>query len=135
LGGPTVRLRERRRETGSPPLDAAPDRRPLVGVDRQPPGQHGVDYLTKFGFGDIQAYMILGSAPIEGRLSGVVDIPNSCSTVYIPTGIFDIDVRPSAAGPAQVCSGHGRAEGQFLTPRRRCPPDRRQAAWTQGPID
>jgi formamidase len=34
-----------------------------------------------------------------------VDIPNSCSTVYIPTAIFDIDVRPSAEGPAQVESG------------------------------
>ena len=66
---------------------------------------HAIDYLTKFGYSDIQAYMILGSAPIEGRLSGVVDIPNSCSTVYIPTGIFDIDVRPSAAGPAQVTGG------------------------------
>src|SRR4029079_12806005 len=32
----------RRREPGSTPLDAAPDRRPLVGVDR-PPGNHGVD--------------------------------------------------------------------------------------------
>ena len=66
---------------------------------------HAIDYLTKFGYSDIQAYMILGSAPIEGRLSGVVDIPNSCSTVYIPTAIFDIDVRPSAAGPAQVAQG------------------------------
>jgi formamidase len=47
---------------------------------------HAIDYLTKFGYSDIQAYMILGSAPTEGRLSGVVDIPNSCSTVYIPTG-------------------------------------------------
>ena len=66
---------------------------------------HAIDYLTKFGYSDIQAYMILGSAPIEGRLSGVVDIPNSCSTVYIPTAIFDIDVRPSATGPAQVTQG------------------------------
>ncbi len=50
--------------------------------------------------------MILGSAPIEGRLSGVVDIPNSCSTVYIPTAIFDFDVRPSAQGaPHQVKQG------------------------------
>jgi formamidase len=66
---------------------------------------HAIDYLTKFGYSPIQAYMILGSAPIEGRLSGVVDIPNSCSTVYIPTAIFDINVRPSAGGPAQVESG------------------------------
>ena len=66
---------------------------------------HAIDYLTKFGYSDIQAYMILGAAPIEGRLSGVVDIPNSCSTVYIPTAIFDFDVTPSARGPFQVQSG------------------------------
>ena len=65
---------------------------------------HAIDYLMKFGYSDIQAYMILGAAPIEGRLSGVVDIPNSCSTVYIPTAIFDFDVRPSASGPHQVQS-------------------------------
>jgi formamidase len=65
---------------------------------------HAIDYLTKFGYSAIQAYMILGAAPIEGRLSGVVDIPNSCSTVYIPTAIFDFDVRPSASGPHQVHS-------------------------------
>ena len=44
--------------------------------------------------------MILGAAPIEGRLSGVVDIPNSCSTVYIPTAIFDFDVAPVRRGAA-----------------------------------
>jgi len=65
---------------------------------------HAIDYLTKFGYSRIQAYMILGAAPIEGRLSGVVDIPNSCSTVYIPTGIFDFPVAPSAAGPHKVKS-------------------------------
>jgi formamidase len=68
---------------------------------------HAIDYLAKFGYSRIQAYMILGSAPIEGRLSGVVDIPNSCSTVYIPTEIFDIDVRPSANGPVQIDPGRG----------------------------
>ena len=68
---------------------------------------HAIDYLSKFGYSRIQAYMILGSAPIEGRLSGVVDIPNSCSTVYIPTEIFDIDIRPSAKGPVQIDPGIG----------------------------
>ena len=66
---------------------------------------HAIDYLTKFGYSDIQAYMILGAAPIEGRLSGVVDIPNSCSTVYIPTAIFDFPVAPSADGPFQIDPG------------------------------
>ena len=74
---------------------------------------HAIDYLEKFGYSRIQAYMILGSAPIEGRLSGVVDIPNSCSTVYIPTAIFDIDVRPSAAGPAQVTGGMAVPKASF----------------------
>jgi formamidase len=66
---------------------------------------HAIDYLTKFGYSPEQAYLLLGAAPIEGRLSGVVDIPNSCSTVYIPTAIFDFDIRPSAAGPHQVKQG------------------------------
>jgi formamidase len=74
---------------------------------------HAIDYLTKFGYSAIQAYMILGSAPIEGRLSGVVDIPNSCSTVYIPTAIFDIDIQPSAAGPTQVDPGMGVPTASF----------------------
>ena len=68
---------------------------------------HAIDYLQKFGYSDIQAYMILGAAPIEGRLSGVVDIPNSCSTVYIPTAIFDFPVAPSSDGPHQVDPGMG----------------------------
>jgi formamidase len=68
---------------------------------------HAIDYLQKFGYSDIQAYMILGAAPIEGRLSGVVDIPNSCSTVYIPTEIFDFDVRPGKNGPHQIDPGMG----------------------------
>ncbi|MFV0463669.1 MAG: formamidase [Nostocoides sp.] len=68
---------------------------------------HAIDYLTTFGWTPEQAYMILGAAPIEGRLSGVVDIPNSCSTVYLPTEIFDIDVRPSKAGPAKIDPGQG----------------------------
>ncbi len=68
---------------------------------------HAIDYLQTFGYSDIQAYMILGAAPIEGRLSGVVDIPNSCSTVYIPTAIFDFDVAPSSRGPVRIDPGPG----------------------------
>jgi formamidase len=67
---------------------------------------HAIDYLMKFGYTDIQAYMILGTAPVEGRLSGVVDIPNACSTIYIPRAIFDFDIRPSAKGaPHKVQQG------------------------------
>ncbi|WP_347353935.1 formamidase [Intrasporangium sp.] len=74
---------------------------------------HAIDYLTKFGYTPEQGYMILGAAPIEGRLSGVVDIPNSCSTVYLPTSIFDIDIRPSSSGPAQVDPGIGVPHAAF----------------------
>jgi formamidase len=74
---------------------------------------HAIDYLTKFGYTPEQAYMILGAAPIEGRLSGVVDIPNSCSTVYIPTAIFDFDVRPGASGPHQIDPGQGVPKASF----------------------
>ncbi|MBO4142575.1 acetamidase/formamidase family protein [Micromonospora tulbaghiae] len=68
---------------------------------------HAIDYLTRFGYQPEQAYLLLGAAPIEGRLSGVVDIPNSCATVYLPTEIFDFDIRPSAAGPARIDPGNG----------------------------
>ncbi|MCT9934206.1 acetamidase/formamidase family protein [Planotetraspora sp. A-T 1434] len=60
---------------------------------------NAIEYLKKWGYTGEQAYLLLGSAPIEGRISGIVDIPNACCSLYIPTAIFDFDVRPSAAGP------------------------------------
>jgi len=74
---------------------------------------HAIDYLTTFGWTPEQAYMILGAAPVEGRLSGVVDIPNSCATVYLPLDIFDVDVRPTAAGPTRVDPGQGVPRSSF----------------------
>lgn len=68
---------------------------------------HAIDYLTKFGYSREQAYLLLGAAPIEGRFSSVVDIPNSCATLYLPTEIFDFDVRPSASGPKRIDPGQG----------------------------
>jgi formamidase len=60
---------------------------------------NAVNYLTKFGYSGEQAYLLLGSAPIEGRVSGVVDIPNACCSLYLPTEIFDFEIKPSMAGP------------------------------------
>ncbi len=68
---------------------------------------NAIEYLTKFGFSGEQVYLLLGSAPIEGRISGIVDIPNACCSLYVPTGIFDFDVRPNAGGP--VSGDRGRA--------------------------
>lgn len=69
---------------------------------------HAIDYLTTFGYSAAQAYLLLGAAPIEGRFSGVVDIPNSCATVYLPTAMFDFDVTPGPGGPVQINPGQGR---------------------------
>jgi formamidase len=60
---------------------------------------NAIEYLKKFGYSGEQAYMILGTAPVEGRISGIVDIPNACCTLAIPTEIFDFDIRPNASGP------------------------------------
>ena len=57
-----------------------------------------ISYLTKFGYTEEQAYMILGTVPIEGRQSGIVDIPNACSTIAVPKGVFEFDVSPDALG-------------------------------------
>ncbi|MDF3070118.1 MAG: acetamidase [Polyangiaceae bacterium] len=60
---------------------------------------NAIEYLKKFGFSGAQAYAILGTAPVEGRISGIVDIPNACATLAIPTEIFGFDVMPNANGP------------------------------------
>jgi len=57
---------------------------------------NAIEYLKRFGYTGEQAYMILGTAPVEGRLSGIVDIPNACCTLSIPTDIFQFDVKPGA---------------------------------------
>ena len=60
---------------------------------------NAISYLTKFGYSGEQADPLLGSAPIEGRVSGVVDIPNACCSLYLPTEIFDFEIKPSTVGP------------------------------------
>lgn len=66
---------------------------------------NAINYFTTFGYSPEQAYLLLGAAPVEGRFSGVVDIPNSCATLYVPTAIFDFDVRPGSAGPTRADRG------------------------------
>ena len=66
---------------------------------------NAIEYLKKFGYTGAQAYLLLGSAPVEGRISGIVDIPNACCTIYVPTAIFDFDVKPSSAGPVAAPRG------------------------------
>lgn len=62
---------------------------------------NAIEYLTKFGYTKAQAYSILGTAPVQGHISGVVDIPNACATLWLPTDIFEFDVMPNSAGPVK----------------------------------
>jgi hypothetical protein len=66
---------------------------------------NAVEYFKKFGYSGEQAYLLLGSSPIEGRISGIVDIPNACCSLYVPTAMFDFGVRPTAAGPMKADRG------------------------------
>lgn len=66
---------------------------------------NAIEYLKKFGYTGAQAYAILGTAPVQGHISGVVDIPNACATLWLPTDIFDFDVKPGCAGPTKYLDG------------------------------
>ncbi|MBE7367643.1 formamidase [Ramlibacter pallidus] len=66
---------------------------------------NAIEYLKKFGYSGAQAYSILGTAPVQGHISGVVDVPNACATLWVPTQIFDFDINPSAAGPVKHLDG------------------------------
>ncbi|MCC0566876.1 acetamidase/formamidase family protein [Brevibacillus borstelensis] len=55
---------------------------------------NAIEYLKTLGYTGEQAYMLLSTAPVEGRISGIVDIPNACCTLAIPMAIFDRDITP-----------------------------------------
>ena len=52
---------------------------------------------------------MLDSAAIEGRISGIVDIPNAWCSLYLPTAIFNFGMKPTAAGPT-VADGPARRD-------------------------
>jgi formamidase len=66
---------------------------------------NAIEYLKKFGYSGAQALSILGTAPVEGHISGIVDIPNACATLWLPTEIFDFDLKPNASGPTKMLTG------------------------------
>jgi formamidase len=55
---------------------------------------NAIAYLTTFGYTEEQAYLLLSCAPCEGRINGIVDIPNACCTLALPKQIFDMDIEP-----------------------------------------
>ena len=66
---------------------------------------NAIEYLKQFGYSGAQAYLLLSTAPVEGRVSGIVDIPNACCTLAMPTEIFDFDITPSTSGPVSAPRG------------------------------
>ncbi len=56
---------------------------------------NAIEYLKTRGYTGEQAYIILGAAPVEGRISGIVDVPNACCTIYLPAEIFERNILPS----------------------------------------
>lgn len=55
-----------------------------------------IEYLCRYGYSDYQIYLLLASAPVQGHIAGIVDIPNACTTLGVPVDIFDFDIRPEA---------------------------------------
>ena len=55
---------------------------------------NAIEYLKHFGFTGEQAYLLLSCCPCEGRVSGIVDIPNACCTLALPTSIFEKSILP-----------------------------------------
>jgi len=53
-----------------------------------------IKYLAQFGYTEYQIYLLLSCCPCEGRISGIVDVPNAVATLAIPLAIFNRDVRP-----------------------------------------
>lgn len=66
---------------------------------------NAIEYLKKFGYSFEQAYTILGTAPVHAHISGIVDVPNVCATLWLPTEIFEFDIRPNASGPTKTVDG------------------------------
>jgi formamidase len=57
--------------------------------------RNAIAYLKKFGWTGEQIYLMLSVIPCEGRIAGIVDVPNACATISIPLDVFtDTDLEP-----------------------------------------
>jgi len=59
---------------------------------------NAIAYLQKLGYTREQAYLLLTAAPVESHVGAVVDSPNACVTLGIPTAIFEFDILPHPDG-------------------------------------
>ncbi|WP_145519855.1 formamidase [Staphylococcus warneri] len=56
---------------------------------------NAIEFLKTRGFTGEQAYMLLGTAPVQGTVAVIVDVPNACCTIAIPREIFKDDIVPN----------------------------------------
>ncbi|KIM37843.1 hypothetical protein M413DRAFT_20149 [Hebeloma cylindrosporum] len=57
---------------------------------------NAIAYLMKIGYN-----LLLSAAPVESHVGAIVDSPNACVTLAIPTGIFEHDILPHPDGLAK----------------------------------
>mmetsp|Transcript_821 Transcript_821/g.2789 ORF Transcript_821/g.2789 Transcript_821/m.2789 type:complete len:454 (-) Transcript_821:463-1824(-) len=60
-----------------------------------------IKYMAKFGYSEEQILLLLSCCPCEGRISGIVDMPNAVCTLALPTAIFDRNILPSEVDPLE----------------------------------
>ncbi|MEX2581884.1 MAG: formamidase [Gemmatimonadota bacterium] len=56
---------------------------------------NAIRYLEGYGYTGEQAYMLLAAAPVQGRLSCLLEHPNVCTTLALPKAIFDFPIEPN----------------------------------------
>merc|ERR1711871_100901 len=97
-----------------------------------------IKYLAQFGYTEYQISLLLSCCPCEGRISGIVDVPNAVATLAIPLAMFDQDVRPKTdcevltalangisvkkCSPSQAAESDASAPPKPHDPRIFCPP-------------
>ena len=105
-----------------------------VGVAYRQACLAAIEYLKKFGYSGEQAYSILGTAPVQGHISGVVDVPNACATLWIPTEIFDFDINPGDGRTDEVPRRQRHAADSTRSLRARAMPVYDYQCATCGPF-
>ena len=60
---------------------------------------NAMQYLCNLGYTIEQVHLLLSAAPVECHVAALVDVPNACVTMSLPTQIFDRDITPAGMGP------------------------------------
>jgi len=83
-----------------------------------------IKYLANFGYTEYQVYLLLSCCPCEGRISGIVDVPNAVATLAVPLAIFDRDVRPKDGEVLQALASGVSVKpiGRAHAPQTAAPP-------------